>query len=248
MSPSQSGSDGCLKQAFPKIWILCSKNTFSISHNKFWGLSSFRQQLSGFLENWQETLWVLSVLLSCLQPALTSGPLLSLWSLAVTALATMARSISPGCALPQGSHVSLFTGAQEQPQSAHVACFRTLPLSCAGNWPPWFPEHVWGFCSSPTQCNTQVLCSQWSPLDLSPFSFFLGEIWGVRSSLQSPSSQSLEPHYHRLKRFSQEAISVFRDKKGEQGGIDGALVYLLVFAVKGPLQMFSSTLFKDLVQ
>lgn len=204
----------CLKQAFQKIWILCSKNIFSISHYEFWGLSSFRQQLSGFLENWQETLWVLSVLLSCLQPALTSGPLLSLWSLVVTGLATMARSISPEHALSQGSHVSLFTGAQQQPQSTHVACFRHChshvlgigllgSLNISGASVPAPPSAMPRFSVANDHLWTWLL-------SLSSWVRF-GGFAAVCKSLD----KSLEPHYHRLKRFSQEAISVFRDKKGE---------------------------------
>lgn len=51
-----------------------------------------------------------------------------------------------------------------------------------------------------------------------------------------------------MKKFLQEALSVFRDRKGEQRAIYGASVYSLFFAVKGPLRMFASTLFKDLMQ
>lgn len=89
-----------------KFKFYVRKNKFSISHCEFWGLGSFRHQLSGFMEKWQETLWVLSVLPSCLQPALTRGPLLSLWSPAVSlvpcchVLATMATSLSPEHVLP----------------------------------------------------------------------------------------------------------------------------------------------------
>lgn len=113
---NQDLMDVCLKQAFPKIWIFYSKNMFSISHDEFWGLSSLRQQLSVFLKNWQEALWVLSVLPSCLHRALPSGPLLSLWSLAVTVMLLPPWLEASLLSMPfhPGSHISLFTGAASE--------------------------------------------------------------------------------------------------------------------------------------
>lgn len=162
----------CLKQAFSKVWILCSKNLVSIfslwvfSGTAFWGSWEIEKKPFGFSE--------------C--PSITSATCSYQWSTAVPlvpccachAVATVARSISPEHALPPREGVSLFSGAQEQPQSTHAAVLDIAPVMCweLASFVPWT---CWGLLFQP-QWDPQVLCSQWSSLDFTSFSFFLGEI------------------------------------------------------------------------
>lgn len=67
------------------------------------------------------------------------------------------------------------------------------------------------------QCNPQVFCSQWSPLDFTPFSFFLGEICGG-CSLENPwifgtPLQQIEKY------FSGSSFCFQRQKRGARENI-----------------------------
>lgn len=151
----------------------------------------------------------------------------------------MARSISE-CALPPRACLPVYRSSLRAHMSP-VLAISPLIFWDLTSLVPWTYQ---GLLFQP-QCSPQVLCSQWSPLDLTSSV----SSW-VRFAV-CKTHEFLEPHYHRLKSFFQETSSVSRGRKGEQGGMEYmgyVLVYLLVFAVKGPLQTFSSIFFKDLMQ
>lgn len=60
------------------------------------------------------------------------------------ALVTVARSIS--WALPPRACLPVYRSRLR----AHMWPLRHCPSHVLGNWPPWFPERVRGFCSSPS--------------------------------------------------------------------------------------------------
>lgn len=124
-----------------------------------------------------------SVLPSCLQPALPSGPLLSLLFLAGTImlLPPWLEASLPNVLFFTHRAVSLFTGAACEQRCSLLQTWTTL---MCWELASLAPSACQGLLLQP-QCHPQVLCSQWSPFDLTPFSFFLGEIWRVCSSLQS---------------------------------------------------------------
>lgn len=201
--------------------------------------------LSGttFLGSWKidrKTLWVLRVsfrhVSTCSYQWSPAVPLVPCCD--CHALATMARSIS--WALPPRD---MSPCLQEHRSSLRAHMKPVLDIAALMCWGIGLLGSL-NMSGASVPAPVRPPGSLWSPLDLTPFSFFL-RFGGFRVC---KGHEFLEPHYHRLKRFFQEADSVFRDRKGEQGGIYWALVYLLILAVKGPLQTFSSILFKDLMQ
>lgn len=164
-----------------------------------------------------KTLWVLRMSFhSCLQLALSSAPLLSLWSLAVavTFLPPWLRSISPECALPPRACLPVYRSSLR----AHM--LPVLDIAPLIFWElaslvPWTYQ---GFLFQP-QCRPQVLCSQWSPLDFTPFHFFLGEI----CSLQSP--WIFGTPLPQIKFISGSKFCFQRQKRGTRGnGIHGVCI------------------------